>query len=333
MGPGDLERLLSGVPVAQHPDLLVAPVMGADNGVLRLSDELAIVQSVDFFPPMLADSRAFGRIAAANALSDIYCAGALPRTALSLLALPRDSDFDAVREVLLGAQEKLDEAGVLSLGGHTIIDKEVKFGLAVTGVVHPDRLLRHNTPQIGDVLLLSKPLGSGVLVTAFGKGLAADGDLALGVEVMSALNRSAAEPLFDCGAHCATDITGFGLLGHARDMLSLGHCGIELDFAALPLYPTLQPGALLDWILAGAICGGTARNIEYMEGKADYGLHRDDQAAKVLLNDSQTSGGLLVALPPERSAEYCEGVQAAGGAAPVAIGRVVEEHPGIVKVV
>ncbi len=304
--------------------------------MLRLSDELAIVQSVDFFPPMLADSRAFGLIAAANALSDVYTVGARPLTALSLLALPRDSDFDAVREVLLGALEVLESAGVLSLGGHTIIDKEVKFGLAVTGVVHPQRIVRHNTPQIGDVLVLTKPLGSGVLVTAFGKGLASAADLALGVEIMSTLNRAAGELLFDCGAHSATDITGFGLLGHARDMLSLGQCGIEIDYAELPLYPSTSPGALLDWIAAGAVCGGTARNMEFMEDKVDYGLHSADQSARVLLNDSQTSGGLLVALPPQQAAAFLEQLSAAQGTgAPRAavIGRVVAEHPGLIRVI
>lgn len=304
--------------------------------MLRLSDELAIVQSVDFFPPMLADSRAFGRITAANALSDIYTVGARPVTALSLLALPRESDFDAVREVLLGALEVLEGAGVLSLGGHTIIDKEVKFGLSVTGIVHPQKLIRHNTPQIGDVLVLTKPLGSGVLVTAFGKGLASEQDLALGIEIMSALNRAAGELLFDCGAHSATDVTGFGLLGHARDMLSLGHCGVEIEYTALPLFPSVLPGGVMDWILAGAICGGTARNIEFMEDKIDYGLHRDDQSAKVLLNDSQTSGGLLVALAPERADEYLLRLHAAQDAAvPAAaiIGRVVAAHPGSILVV
>lgn len=316
--------------MARHPDLLIPPESGADSGVLRLSDELAIVQSVDFFPPMLADSRAFGRIAAANALSDIYCVGARPVTALSLLALPRESDYEAVREVLLGALELLDEAGVLSLGGHTIIDKEVKFGLAVTGVVHPNKLIRHNTPRAGDVLVLTKPLGSGILVTAYGKGLASAEDLALGIEVMSALNRGAAEALQDCEVHAATDITGFGLLAHARDMLSLGAVGLEIDYDALPLYPTSAAGALLDWILAGAICGGSARNIEFMADKADYGRHSADQAAQVLLNDSQTSGGLLVALPGQRAAEFIERVHTATAlpVPPAVIGRIVEAHPG-----
>jgi len=302
MGPGDLSDLLARlsclVPPSRHPDLLVPAEQGADSAVYRVAPDVAIVQSADFFPPMVDDPAAFGRIAAANALSDIYACGARPVTALSLLAVPEAEDKDAVARMLAAAQEAVHEAGAVMAGGHTLLDPQLKFGLSVTGVVHPDRIIPHNMPRIGDALVLTKPLGSGILLTAYGRGLASAADLQRAIGVMGALNKAAAELFPEFHISASTDVTGFGLVGHALDMLSgTPGAGIELDYAALPLLPGIE-----DWARAGAICGGTRSNMEFYRTRVDFGsLH---ESAQIVLCDSQTSGGLLVALPVQEANDF-----------------------------
>lgn len=326
MGPGDLLELLKGVPQSRHPDLLVPAELGADAGVLRVAPDLAIVQSTDFFPPMLADARAFGRIAAANALSDLYALGSRPVAAVNLLAVPKGEPFENMRAMLTGAYEIITEAGAVMLGGHTLTDTSVKFGLAVTGLVHPDRIVRHNTPQAGDVLVLTKPVGTAALVTAHGKGLAGPEELSRLIEMMTALNRAASEAMLKCGVHAATDVTGFGLLGHAMDMLSLGEVGYEISYAALPKVPGAE-----EYIAQGAVCGGTRRNLAFTAERVDLSALSEPQ--RLLINDSQTSGGLLIALPPAGAARLAELMHAAGYRYPAAvIGKVVDDHKGAVKV-
>jgi selenide, water dikinase len=326
MGPGDLAQLLAGLPHSSHPDLLLAPDGGADAGVLRVAPDLAIVQTADFFPPMVADARAFGRIAAANALSDIYAVGGRPVSAVNLLAAPKSEPLESLRAMLIGAYEVVAQAGAVMLGGHTLIDTTVKFGLAVTGVVHPDHIVPHNTPLIDDVLVLTKPLGTAVVLTAFDRGLVSPAELASCIEQMCALNRLASEVMLACEAHAATDITGFGLLVHALDMIGLGRMGLTLESESVPCLPRLQ-----ELVEAGAICGGTKRNMEYSDGRVLY-RHVPDWL-QVVLNDAQTSGGLLIALGDDKAAVFISMLRDAGypHAARV-IGRVTDDHPGTINV-
>jgi selenide,water dikinase len=340
MGPGDLADLLKLLkcalpPGEPHPDLIVPAEQGADAGVFRVAPDVAIVQSADFFPPMVADPGAFGRIAAANSLSDIYACGGRPVTAINLLAVPKDEPHASIVAILAGAEEVVREAGAVMVGGHTLLDDNIKFGLSVTGVVHPDLIVRHNTPRPDDALVLTKPLGTGVLITAHGKGQASDAELEACIRSMSALNRGAAQLLVEYGASASTDITGFGLIGHALDMLSLDRAGIEIDGGVLPLLPRVRELAA-----AGAICGGTKRNMAHYEAGVEYGLCGDGD--RVILNDAQTSGGLLVALPASRAREYVQRLNTGQydgadaslgiGVQVAIIGRVTAAHPGTIRV-
>jgi len=323
MGPGDLAKLLEGLPVSRHPDLLVPAELGADAGVLRVAPDLAIVQSADFFPPMIADARAFGRIAAANALSDIYALGARPVSAINLLAVPKGEPLESVRAMLSGAHEVITQAGAVSLGGHTLTDTPVKFGLSVTGVVHPDRIVRHNTPAIGHVLVLTKPLGTGVVVTAAGKGMVPPEELAACIDQMCVLNAAPSSLMFELGASACTDVTGFGLLGHLLEMLSLGEVGAVLHAGAIPLLPNV-----VRYAAEGAICGGTKRNMEYTSPRVDCGTEGNDM--RLVLNDAQTSGGLLIALPHSGAEAMLDALRKQGYPCRAAIiGEVVAEHPGM----
>jgi selenide,water dikinase len=326
MGPGDLAKLLDGLPPSRHPDLLLPAEHGADAGIIRVAPDLAVVQSADFFPPLIADARAFGRIAAANALSDIYAVGAKPVGAVNLLATPRSEAFDGLRAMLAGAQEVVEAAGAAMLGGHTLIDTSVKFGLAVTGVVHPARIIRHDTPQTGDVLVLTKPLGTAVVLTACDRDLAGAEELGACIALMSETNRLAGERLYEYGAHAATDITGFGLLAHALDMLSTAPLGMTLAWQATPMLDHVA-----ELIKAGAVCGGTKRNMDFTASRVDYG--EAPEWVRVLLNDAQTSGGLLVALPEGAAERFIAALREAGYRLPLAIiGRVVDQLAGTISV-
>lgn len=326
MGPCDLAEMMSQLPLMSHADLLVGPQHGSDAGVFRLRDDLAIVQSTDFFPPMIANARDFGRIAAANAISDVYAMGATPVTALNLLAAPKDEDQAALVEMMDGAREIVEQAGAVITGGHTILNNVVMFGLSVTGTVHPDRLLRNTTVQAGDVLVLTKPLGTAVIVHAFNAGKATQADLDECIAAMTTLNKLASELLHACSANASTDITGFGLLGHAGDMLSTSQLGMELYIDQIPLI-----GRTHELAMAGNICGGTSRNAEFTDSFIDY--DEDTVDWRLLLNDAQTSGGLLVALPPAQANEYMERLRGTGYNLAVAqIGRVVRDHPRRIRI-
>ncbi|MCH7472580.1 selenide, water dikinase SelD [bacterium] len=326
MGPCDLDELLKRLPPSNHPELLIPPEHGADASVYRVAPDLAIAQSADFFPPMIADARAFGRLAAANALSDIYAVGAKPVTAISLLATPKNEGIDSLVAMLEGAHEAVEEAGAVIAGGHTLLDDKVMFGMSATGVVHPDKLVRHNTPQAGDLLVLTKPLGTGITVHAYNAGQATDADLARCVELMVTLNRAAGEMLYEAGAHASTDVTGFGFLGHALDMLSLGQVGFDIDYSRVPKLPQVEELAL-----AGNYPGGSKRNIEYTDGNVEFA--DCPEAARLLLNDAQTSGGLLIALPEDGAAKLLRALEQSGYTLEAAvIGRAVAEHAGRIRV-
>ena len=335
LSPGELSGLMRRLNFAGSPELIVGPEHGSDAGVYQLSPEIAIVQSADFFPPMLAHARTFGRIAATNAISDVYALGARPVTALNLLCIPRADNYDNIVELLDGAREVVEAAGAVVAGGHTITGPQLQFGLSVTGVAHPQRLIRNTTPAAGDVLVLTKPLGTGILVHAYnngalGEGESAEAALVPAIESMTTLNRRAAELMVELGAHAATDITGFGVLIHALDMLSVRPLGIELDWAAFPLLPRAAE------LASGNICGGTQRNGEYVrsrrtaDGSPAIDVRCSDSAlAELMLSDAQTSGGLLIAMPASAARELLAGLTENGYPLAAAIvGRVTAEHAG-----
>jgi selenide,water dikinase len=287
LGPGDLSRALAGLPHRSDPRLIVGRETFDDAGVFVLSDDLALVQTVDFFAPIVDDPYQFGQIAAANALSDVYAMGAEPLTVLNIVGFPSGKL----------PLEILTEAGALVVGGHTIIDEELKFGLAVTGRAHPRRLLTNAAARVGDRLVLTKPLGTGLLATAAKQGRLSDDRLARLQQSMAALNRDASRAALDIGAGCATDVTGFGLLGHALHIARASRVALHIRVAAVP---ELE-GAREAW-RAGIRTGGAERNDEYLRDLVEWGDTSD--ADRALLIDPQTSGGLLVAVPQDRLQKY-----------------------------
>lgn len=268
--------------------------MPDDAAVYRLDAERALIVTADFFTPVVDDPYTFGAIAAANALSDVYAMGGEPILAINLVAFPPELP-EALREVLRGGAEKLREAGVPLAGGHTVRDKEPKYGLAVVGMAHPDRLLTRAGARVGDVLVLTKPLGSGVIATAGKREQAEVSHLAGAIRWMSALNRTAGSIAVEVGAHAATDITGFGLLGHAWGLAESSGVGLRIKLHDVPL----MDGAR-DYAERGLWPGGSACNRDYYGPNVHFEAEISE-AERMLLFDAQTSGGLLVAMPPERA--------------------------------
>ncbi len=306
--------------------MLVGIEHGADAGVFRLTPELAIVQSADFFPPHVSNPRSFGAIAAANALSDIYAMGARPVTVLNLLATPEKLPQAQLVAMLDGAREKVEEAGAVIAGGHTITSRELMYGLSCTGVVHPEKHLRNTTVQAGDVLVLTKPIGTGIVIHAHATGDVDDEGLGYPITVMAELNKLAGEALVEHNASASTDITGFGLIGHALDMLSLGELGMEIDLTHVPLLP-----GVMELASRGNIPAGSRANAAYTDCHTEYVDCPEE--ARLVLNDAQTSGGLLIAQRPGDAATLMLSLRERGYRLPTAIiGRVTAEHPGNIKV-
>lgn len=299
MGPGALSAVLGALRLPTSPNLLIGLDVSDDAAVYKINESTALVQTLDFFPPIVDDPYTFGAIAAANALSDVYAMGGRPITALSVAAFPDDLDPAIIVEILQGGADKVAEAGAVLAGGHTVTDREPKFGLSVTGTVHPARITAKGGARPGDLLLLTKPLGTGLITSAAKWDQVAASDLAAAVESMLVLNRRAAELSADLEVHAATDITGFGLLGHAAEVARASRVGMRFVAGSLPLLP----GALT-YARAGLIPGGLDRNREFLEA-AGYLRYADgvDEARRVVMHDPQTSGGLLLALPPEPAAE------------------------------
>lgn len=298
MGPGDLSAALAPLPRELDPRVLVGRETFDDAGVFRLSDDLALVQTVDFFAPIVDDPYRFGRVAAANALSDVYAMGGEPLTAMNIVGFPEKTlPLRVLTEILRGGQDAVHEAGARVVGGHTVTDEELKYGLAVTGQVHPDRILSNANARPGDVLVLTKAIGTGILATA-GKrdALAAEHAEAL-YESMRRLNRDASRAAVALGVRCATDVTGFGLLGHARHVARASGVMIVIEHAAVPLLPGTREA-----LAAGFVTGGAKRNARWLDEDTDWNDSGDD--VRSLLCDPQTSGGLLVALRPEQVAEF-----------------------------
>ncbi len=291
VGAGVLAQLLGDLHVLRDPKLLVGFDKSDDASVYQITEELALVQTVDFFPPIADDPYTFGAIAATNALSDVYAMGGEPKLALNIMAVPKDLPREAVHEILRGGYEKACEAGVIITGGHSILDPEPKYGLAVTGFVHPERVLTNSGARPGDVLLLTKPLGIGVLTTANKAGLLDPDTLAYANRLMTTLNKAARDAMVRFRVHACTDVTGFGLLGHGVEMAQGSGVELHLETAGITVIP-----AALDFARMGVLPEGMYRNRSFAEAQVDPG--GTELALQDLLYDPQTSGGLLMAVHP-----------------------------------
>ena len=280
-----------------------------------LYDDLALVQTVDFFAPIVDDPYLFGQIAAANALSDVYAMGGEPLTAMNIVGFPSGKlPMSVLTEILRGGQDKVHEAGALIVGGHSIIDEELKYGLSVTGRVHPKLILSNAHARAGDRLLLTKPLGTAILATAAKKGMLGPAESESLYASMAKLNRDAARAAFEIGVRCATDVTGFGLLGHASHIAAASNVTLRIDADRIPTLPGV--GAAL---ASGIQTGGADRNAAYLDERVDWGRASDGQRA--ILIDPQTSGGLLACVPADRVADYLSRVREA-----VEVGEVIERQ-------
>ena len=292
LSPKILDQVLARIPRRADPNVLVGFDTADDAGVYKLTPEMALVQTVDFFSPVVDDPRTFGAIAAANALSDVYAMGGRPISALSILAWPANGDIEVLAEIVKGGAEKVHEADCTILGGHSVADNEIKFGYAVTGMIHPDRIKTNAGARPGDVLVLTKRLGTGVISTALKRGLAKQGDVEGAEKSMLTLNRAACEAMLSFDVHGCTDVTGFGLIGHAREMALASHVTIEIESRQVQLL-----SGAMEYASQGAIPGGLKNNREFasycVEGQSEF----DD-----LFYDPQTSGGLLISLSEKDAA-------------------------------
>ncbi len=329
-------------PTIPNPDLLVGLDTGDDAGVYRLTEELALVQTVDYFTPVVDDPYAFGQIAAANALSDLYAMGARPLTALNIVGFPiKKLPHAVLGQILCGGADKLAEAGCALLGGHSIDDAEPKYGLAVTGVVHPAKAVTNGGAMAGDALVLTKPIGIGIVTTAHKRGLASPATVERVTALMATLNKAASGAMVDAGASACTDITGFGLLGHASEMARASGVGLEIRAAAVPILEETW-----EFLRAGAIPGGSKANLEFITaadpvgggGAAAEGGPLVEFAAGVtgemraVLADACTSGGLLISITESRLEKLLGLLAAKGVETRAVIGRAVAEHPGRIMV-
>jgi len=326
LAPGSLRAVLDNLPPQADPDLLVGFDQSDDAGVYRIGEDMALVQTVDFFTPMVDDPFTFGQIAAANALSDVYAMGGRPLTALSIVCYPQDADLQILGQVMRGGLAKLKEAHCTVVGGHSVRDAEMKFGYAVTGLIDPKRVYTNAAARPGDVLLLTKPIGTGVITTAIKQGKAKDGWIEGAVKSMTTLNQCASAVVSKIGGvHAMTDVTGFGLMGHGREVAMASRVVLEIETAKVPQLP----GAL-EAIAEGAIPGGLLSNREYAECVVtEDSSGRIPEDLRTLLFDPQTSGGLLISVTESKAADLLSAMHDAGVPA-AQIGRVLVGKPGIV---
>jgi selenide,water dikinase len=317
-----LDKVLASVPRWADDNVLVGFDTADDAGVYKLTPELALVQTVDFFTPIVDDPYTFGAIAAANALSDVYAMGGRPISALSIVAYPSKGDVGDLEQILKGGAEKMHEAGCSIVGGHSVADDEIKFGYAVTGTVHPERVKANAHARAGDALVFTKRLGTGVIATALKRGIAAEEHVNEAIRSMLTLNRRACKEMLRFDVHGCTDVTGFGLIGHAREMALASSVTLEIEADRVQFLP----GAL-DYARAGAVPGGLNNNREFascvVEAVRELPRERED-----LLYDPQTSGGLLITLPPA-DAVRLEGVYPEA----YQIGRVVACGPKAIRLI
>jgi len=316
------------LPKEEHPDLIVGFDLADDAGVFRLQDDLALIQTVDFFTPIVDDPYTFGQVAAANALSDVYAMGGRPLTAMNIVCFPRETmDKNILVQILKGGWDKVHEAGAVLVGGHTVDDPEPKYGLAVTGLVHPDQLVTNAGAKPGQVLILTKPLGTGIIATTIKGNLCSTEAEAEMIATMATLNRIGGEAAAGFGVTGGTDITGFGLLGHGWEMARASQVGLIIESAQVPVIT----GAL-EYAAMGLVPAGTWANQNFCAKslQVEPGLRPEVLS---LLADAQTSGGLLLAVPPDRAEELLDLIRSKDATRAAVIGRVTEGPPGTIRVV
>ena len=296
-----MAEVLKNIPGSTDPDLLVGYNSADDAGVFRISEDQALVQTLDFFPPIVDDPYYFGQIAAANALSDVYAMGGVPLTALNIVGFPKSSlPSEVLTQILKGGKDKIEEAGAVVVGGHSINDKELKYGVSVTGIVHPDKVITNSGAKEGDLLFLTKRLGTGIITTGIKMKAVSEDLTRIVIDEMAGLNRVGSELMVKYRANAATDITGYGLLGHAYEMAAGSGVSIEFDSGALPLLP----GAV-ELAEAGMLTGGSKSNREYISES----LFISDGVSQAIIEialDPQTSGGLLISIPKEKADQFTE---------------------------
>ena len=327
MGPEDLDQILKGLPIPKDPKVLVGLDTSDDAGVYQLNDEVALVQTVDFFTPIVDDPFTFGQIAVANALSDVYAMGGTPLTGMNLVAFPiKTLSPSILKEILLGGLSKMGEAGVALVGGHSIEDPEIKYGLAVTGVVHPKKILTNAKAEIGDKLILTKPLGTGIISTALKGEMASEEAVRNIVESMVTLNRTPSERMKTFGAHACTDITGFSFIGHALEMAIASQVEMVIQSKTIPIFPEA-----IEYAKLGLIPGGMHSNRQFFSCRVEVHSNIPDLLMDVLY-DPQTSGGLLISLPSDRAEELVVILKKEGHVHSSIVGEVVERSSGKLRI-
>ncbi len=315
---------MSDLPLISDPNLIVGMEHGEDAGVYKLRDDLALIQTLDFFTPIVDDPYTFGQIAVSNSLSDVYAMGGLPLTAMNIVCFPvRTMDISILRQILLGGLDKMREAGVVLVGGHSVEDKELKYGLSVTGTVHPDKVLLNTGSRPGDRLILTKPLGTGIAGTAIKAGIASEALIARSIASMAALNKKAAEIIQATPAvHACTDITGFGLLGHLAEMIEGQDIGIRIFSDRVPFFPEIRELAEM-----GILPEGLYRNRDFRMPLMDLSPACPEWRSDILF-DPQTSGGLFFALSADQAEACLARVHAAGLAEAAIVGEVLSAPAG-----
>jgi selenide, water dikinase len=320
-------QVLKDLPKVTDPNVLVGSDWADDACVYKVNDEQAVVQTLDFFTPIVDDPYLFGQIAAANAISDIYAMGARPIFALNIVAFPLAKlGHEVLARILKGGADKAAEAGIFVVGGHSIDDAEPKYGMCVTGLGHPERMLANQGAKPGDKLVLSKPLGVGVLTTAVKRELRTEAQIDAAIRCMAALNRPGGEAAAEVGAHAATDVTGYGLAGHLQEMTAASNVGAVLHVDALPVL-----AEVMDLIEQGCYPGGTKKNHAYFSQWLDFA---DDvtHAEQILCCDAQTSGGMVISVAADKADQLVELLDAKGALSSAVIGEMTAEHPGRVKI-
>ncbi|SPD72978.1 Selenide, water dikinase [uncultured Desulfobacterium sp.] len=320
MPPGDLDRALCGLEFPTDENLIVGLESADDAGVYKISDDLAIIQTVDFFTPIVDDPYWFGQIAAANALSDVYAMGGVPKTAMNIIAFPiKEMDISILRQILQGGIDKMKEADVVLVGGHSIEDSELKYGLSVTGFIHPQKVLTKKTLKAGDRLILTKPLGTGIINTAIKGGLASDEITDTVTKLMATLNRGAAEIMKDFPVHACTDITGFGLLGHVAEMVVGSGLAVNIQADTTPFLYEAREYANMGLVPAGAY-----NNRSFREHMVDFSPSVDTVMQDILF-DPQTSGGLLICVEADSAEALVDRLRKSGLTYSAIIGEVISE--------
>ena len=321
LAPGDLAQVLSKLPKQSNENVIVGFENSDDAGVFRLNSETALVQTLDFFTPVADDPFTYGQVAAINSLNDVYAMGGVPLTALSIVCYPQKGDWDILGEILAGGQNTMNVEGVVVIGGHSVDDKEMKFGYSVTGLVHPDNVITNAGAKPGDVLILTKPIGTGAINTAVKRGLASREVEAAAIKAMTTSAAAASKVMREIGANGCTDVTGFGLLGHAYEMAKASKVTLTIDSKAVPLLPEV-----LELISQGMLTRGDKNNRVYVGEtvRISTGVSGEMQSA---LFDPQTAGGLLISVPESAAAEYLRSVDDS-----VIIGRVGKYSERLIEV-